>query len=117
MHDALGRQCLALPADPASIFLLRGWCFDHRADPRFAAFVGQKRPHQRLSVDFVGLGSPPSARGQNRCGINTTAFDSFALQQAVDPEAVKAGLLNSDDRKHPSRPSPRLLLKLDETTE
>jgi hypothetical protein len=37
------------------------------------------------------------------------------LQQAVDPEAVKAGLLNGDDGKRSSRPSSRFLLKLGET--
>src|ERR1700733_4121967 len=61
MCYAFGRQRLALPADPAAVFFLSGWGLDHGAHSRFPALVGQKRTHQRLTVDLVGLRASPSA--------------------------------------------------------
>ena len=57
-------------------------------------------------IDPVGLRSAPAARGQNRRGIDNVAFDFFALQNAVDPEAVQSGLLDGDElaKSRPVRP-------------
>ena len=45
------------------------------------------------------------------------AFDPFALQHAVDPEAVQAGLLDCDDGEVPPRPRSRFFFDLSEPSE
>ena len=82
-----------------------------RRAPIFRAF-SEPAADQRLPIDPVGRRSAPAARGQNRRGIDNVAFDSFALQNAVDPEAVQSGLLDGDDGKVPPRPPSRFLLEL-----
>ena len=68
MADALGDQRLAFAHQPPAIFLFWTGRPDHRADPRLAALLGQERPHQRLAVDAVRLGSflPPRSRDRGR---------------------------------------------------
>ena len=100
---SLGGQHSALAAEAAAVLLLGSGHLDHRTHPRFAAFVGQKRADQRLAVDLVGLRPPPPARCGNRGRVDNVAFDLFALQHAMDPEAVQAGLLDCDDGEVPPR--------------
>ena len=90
--DPLGDQHLALAAEAAAVFFLGRRRLDHRAHPRFAALVGQQRANQRLAVDPVGLRPPPPARCRNRGRIDDMAFDPFALQHPMNPEAVQTRL-------------------------
>ena len=92
MLDPFGDQHLALAAEAAAVFFLGRRRLDHRADPRFAALISQQRAQQRFAVDPVGLGAPPPARGRNRGRVDDVAFDTFALQHAVNPEAVQTPL-------------------------
>ena len=117
MQDSLGDQHFALAAEAAAVLLLGSGHLDHRTHPGFAAFVGQKRADQRLAVDLVGLRPPPPARCGNRGRIDNVAFDPFALQHAMDPEAVQTGLLDCDDGEVPPRPRSRFLLELSEPSE
>src|ERR1700737_1603743 len=112
MLDPFGGQRLALTAKPAAVFIFRRRRPYHGADARFAAFVCQQRANQSLAVDPVGLGPPPPAGGRNRGRIDNVAFDLFALQHTVNPEAIQSRLLNDDDREGFSRPRERLLLEL-----
>jgi len=114
VQDPLGGQHFALAAEAAAVLLLRSGRLDHRTHPGFAALVGQQRADERLAVDLVGLRPPPPARSGNRGRIDNVAFDPFALQHAMDPEAVQAGLLDCDDREVSARPRSRFLLELSE---
>jgi hypothetical protein len=109
--DSLGDQRLAFAHQPPAIFLFWTRRPDHRADPRLAALVGQERPHQRLAVDAVRLGSflPPRSRDRGR--VDHMAFDPFLLQGAVDPEPIETRLLEDDSPIAVARPRLRLCLQ------
>ena len=98
MRDPFADQRLALAANPATVLFFRRGYNHHRANPRFAALVGQKRPQQRLTIDLVCFGPSTPAWRRNRGGIDHVALNPFSFQNPVDPEPVKAGLLNDDDR-------------------
>jgi hypothetical protein len=71
--------------------------------PALAALERQQRPQQRLAVGRVGrvgLGPPP-ARGRDRGGIDHVAIDPFLLQHPVQPEPVKARLMNGHGQSDP----------------
>jgi hypothetical protein len=106
--DSLGDQRLAFAHQPPAIFLFWTRRPDHRADPRLAALVGQERPHQRLAVDAVRLGSflPPRSRDRGR--VDHMAFDP---QGAVDPEPIETRLLEDDSPIAVARPRLRLCLQ------
>lgn len=76
--------------------------------------VGQKRTHQRLAVDSVGLCLAPAARRQNGGRVDDMALDAFAVENTMNPEPVEAGLLDGDDWEDPVKTVSRLLLKLRE---
>jgi len=97
--DALGDQRLAFATEAAPVLLLRGGRDGHGADARLAALERQQRPQQSLAVEPVGLGAAAAAGGGDRRRVDDVAFDALALQQAVQPEAVEAGLLDRDDGK------------------
>src|SRR5450631_3884806 len=113
--DPLGDQYFALAAEAAAIFFLRRRRFYHRTYPRFPALERKYRAKQRLAVDPVGLGAPTPPRRRNRGGNDDVAFDSFALQHAMNPEAIETGFLNNHYRKGFSGPRQRLLLQFRKT--
>jgi hypothetical protein len=110
--DPLGDQHLALAANAAPIFFIGRRRLHHRAHPRFAALIRKQRAEQRLAIDLVGLGASPPTRRRDRGRIDDMAFDAFALQHAMKPEAVKTCFLNDNDGKRVSRPLRRLPLQL-----
>ena len=109
VFGALADQRLALAADPASVLLLGCRHPHHRANPRLATLVGQKRAHQRLAVNLIGLGAASAPRGGNRGGIDDPTLDVFGDQRTVNPETIQASLLDGDNPKVLARPRTRLL--------
>src|SRR4051794_5631961 len=93
-------QRAALTCQPAAVLLLRARRPHHRADAPLAARPGHQRAHELLAVDRVGLGPamPPVDRDRGR--IDDVALDPVGLEQAMQPEAVEARLLDDD---HPDR--------------
>ena len=56
-----------------------------RVAPRAAR---QQCSQQRLTVDRIGLRSPPTPWHGDRRGIDHMAFDTICFEQSVNPEAV-----------------------------
>src|SRR5438874_13111378 len=59
--NALGRQRLALAAEPSAVFLLGLGHLHHRADARLPTFIREQPANQRLPVDLVGPRTPTQA--------------------------------------------------------
>ena len=97
VQDPFVSQHSTLTAQASAVLFLGCGRLDHRAHTRLAALIRQKRAKQRLAVDPVGLSSPAPTRRRDRSGIDNVAFDPFALQNTVNPEAVQSGFLNDDD--------------------
>jgi len=93
---------------PAILFVGTGRS-DHRTDARFTSFVREKGANQGFAVDLVSLRAPASTRRRDRCRIDDIALYAFALQDPMDPEAIKPGLLYDDETKILPGPRPRLL--------
>lgn len=99
MTDSLPDEALELAAQPPAILFLWRGDAHHGADPRLAAFVGQERTHEALTVDPVGLSAPSAPRDRYRGGVNDVTLDTLLLERPVQPEAVQACLLDNDQRK------------------
>jgi hypothetical protein len=61
----------------------------------------------RRAIDPVGLCPTPPARSCDRGWIDNMALNSFAQQDAVNPEAVQPRFLNDDYRERFSGPRAR----------
>src|ERR1700738_4352736 len=70
MGDPLGDQRRPFAAKPPPVLLFRRGRHHHRADPRLAALVGEKRPQQRLAVKPIRLGAPAPPRRRGRSGVD-----------------------------------------------
>src|SRR5260370_1383559 len=92
MRDALLDQCPPLAAKPPAILFLGRGRNHHRADPRLAALVGEKRPQQRLAVKPGSLGPPAPPRRRDRGRIDHMALNAVLLQNTVQPEPFQPRL-------------------------
>src|SRR4029077_7155609 len=79
-----------------------------RGSPRLYA----SNARSRASPSILSVLAPPSARRRDRRRIDDMAFDAFALQHPMKPEAVETRFLNDDARKGFSGPLRRLPLEL-----
>jgi hypothetical protein len=92
--DPLVRQRLPLPHQPATVFLLRRWHSQHRANPRLAAVVGQQRSNQCFPVNPVSLGPPTATRCGNGCRVDDITLDAFAFEDPMYPESIQTSFLD-----------------------
>src|SRR5258708_58965 len=92
MRDALLDQCPPFAAKPPAILFLGRGRNHHRADPRLAALVGEKRPQQRLAVEPVRLRAPAPPRRPDRGRVDHMALKAGLLQNTVQPEPVQPRL-------------------------
>src|SRR4029077_5923116 len=109
VQDPFVSQHSTLTAQASAVLFLGCGRLDHRAHTRLAALIRQKRAKQRLAVHPVGLSSPAPTRRRDRSGIDNVAFDPFALQNPVNPEAVQSRFLNDNDWERSFSPHQRLL--------
>ena len=88
----LGHQRLALPADPAAVFLRRCRCLDNGAHSWFSARIGQQRADQHLVVDLIGLRPTPSGEDKIDAG-STTWRRSFRSQACGESRSRQSSIL------------------------
>src|SRR6266403_4162947 len=112
MGDALGDQRRPFAAKPPPVLLFGRGRNHHRADPRLAALVGEKRPQQRLPIQPVRLGPPAPPRRRDRGRIDHMALNAVLLQNTMQPEPVQPRLLDRDDRIALAGPDLRLAPEL-----
>ena len=79
------------------IFLLRGRCDDHGANPWFATLEGHQRAQLHLAIDAIGLAAPVAPRHRDRRRFHHVALDPMSDQKAMKPKAIQAGFLNDHD--------------------
>ncbi len=66
----------------------------HAADPRLAAQMRQKRSHQLLQIDPVGLGAPRTTVHLDAGRVDLMIDDASSRQPSVQPVPVQTGLSN-----------------------
>src|SRR5688500_4783184 len=100
MLGSLLEQRATLARQAPAVLLFRAWRSYHRADAPLAPCPGHERAHEHLAVDRVVLGPamPPVDRDRGR--VDDMALDPVGLEQAMNPKAVEARLLDND---HPDR--------------
>src|SRR6266568_5732788 len=103
----------AMPSSPAICVNGRPLLASRATASRLNSSVNGRRPWPIRHLPAL----PRSLAKVSTNSREAQAFDPFALQNAMDPEAVQAGLLDCDDGEVPSRPCSRFLLELSEPSE
>src|SRR5215208_7967738 len=96
MLGSLLEQRAALTRQAATVLLVRAWRSHHRANPPLAACPGHERAQEHLAIDHIRLGPTMSPINCDRGRVDNMALDLVGLEQAMEPEAVEARLLDDN---------------------
>src|SRR5262249_55259486 len=131
----LGLQIDQATVELAPVFGFRAGDVDRAPDLAVSQMPADQHGHQLGRVETIGLGAPLSAVDLDAGGVHHEIADALVGEVAMEPEAVAAGLIATDNpsilaeaeallglsdfdgqaRKAPSRdgPQPRLLTQAD----
>jgi hypothetical protein len=96
VRQSLDNQGFPFPDEPTPVFLVMGWNPNHRTCSWLTPFERHKCADECFSVDTIGFSSARFSGHRYRCRIHHMALNTFVGQDAMDPEPIKACLLDND---------------------